>query len=122
MIKKPVAMMKSKAVLYVFCAFLFCFPVLTGLAEEGGNKDTRAKPAVGNTAEASDKLDLSLSSRAIMEKVDQRLRGETSYQEMEMTIYNPDWPRLRKYKMKAWENVKTDKFLHPDHLSSPGPG
>ena len=117
MIKTPGAMMKSKAVLYVLCVFLFCFSVLPVLAEEEGHKDTSAGPSSGSSAETLQSLDISLSSKEIIEKVDQRLRGKTSYQEMEMTIYNPDWRGPRTYKMKAWEDVEAEKsfilITHP---------
>ncbi len=108
--EKPAPPIKRGPLLLVLCAFLYCAPLGSGLARaEKAGTGNPAGPASGNTSETLQNLDISLSSKKIIEKVDRRLRGKTSYQEMEMTIHNPDWPRPRTYKMKAWEDVKAEK-------------
>jgi hypothetical protein len=46
---------------------------------------------------------------AVIKKVEDLLRGDTSYSEMKMTVYNPAWPGPREYEMRSWDDRKTDR-------------
>jgi outer membrane lipoprotein-sorting protein len=45
-----------------------------------------------------------LSADELVKKIDDLLRGESSYMEMKMTVYNPDWARPRSFEMYAYES------------------
>jgi len=50
-----------------------------------------------------------LTADELVRKMDELLRGETSYSKMKMLIYNPDWPGPREIEMSAYESVKDSK-------------
>ena len=51
----------------------------------------------------------SIDAAAVIKKVEELLRGDTSYSEMTMTVYNPAWPGPREYEMRSWDDRQTDR-------------
>jgi len=50
-----------------------------------------------------------LTAKEIVKKMDELLRGNTSYFKMRMIIYNPDWSRPRELEMYGYESRKEEK-------------
>jgi len=50
-----------------------------------------------------------LNAEELVKKIDDLLRGESSYMEMKMTVSNPDWARPRSFEMYAYESKVGEK-------------
>jgi outer membrane lipoprotein-sorting protein len=50
-----------------------------------------------------------LNAAEVIKKVEDLMRGDTSYSEMKMTVYNPAWPGPREYEMRSWDERKSDR-------------
>jgi len=53
----------------------------------------------------------SLSAEELVKKMDQLMRGESSYSRMRMSIHNPDWSKPRELEMFAYEDKNQEKFF-----------
>ncbi len=50
-----------------------------------------------------------LSAEELVKKMDDLMRGGTSYMELKMVIHNPDWARPREFEMFSYDSRKEEK-------------